>query len=124
MENSTEHVKSIREQIFAAKDIKEEIVDVPEWGVKIKLKSLTGEQGKDAWRKTPKNADGDINNVEYGYFLFIKSAHDVKTDRPLFGDEDLPRLMTKNLGVLARLSQKVTAISGLDLEAVEKAEKN
>ena len=123
--DSATKIKGIREQIFKAKDIKEEVVTVPEWGgVKIKLKSLTAAQSTEAYRKTPKDGKGDINAIQYGYYLFMKSAYDVESDQPLFDDSDLKALMEKNVGILTRLSQKVSVLCGLEDGAVENAQKN
>ncbi len=124
MESKSE-IKGIREQIFAAKDIAEEVVEVPEWGgVKIKLKSLTAAQSTDAYRKAPKDGKGQINAVQYGFYLFMKAAYDPKTDKLLFDDSDLNTLMKKNVGVLSRLANKVSMLSGLEDGAVENAQKN
>lgn len=117
---------SLRDLIAAADDITREIVDVPEWGVKLELRSASGADRALLLKQTV-NADGepdaDAWPLLWAYALVV-SAYDPETGQRAFTFDDVPMLQTKQAGVLTRLGNRCLELSGLTPDAVEGAKKS
>lgn len=118
---------SLRDKIQAAKDIKEEVVDVPEWDVQILVRGLNGEQRADlqaplAGKRGAPPAGKDIANFEAN--LLILACYDPETKEPVFEKGDRDWLKAKSGPALDRLSNVATRLSGLEKQAVAEAAKN
>jgi len=111
---------SHRDKILDADDIDEEIVDVPEWDVKILLRAMTGQQQV----RYADTVRGDDRGFMYADILMV-TAYDPETRELIFDPADREALSLKSGGVLNRLGMKVLALSGTDVEAaVEELEEN
>ena len=105
---------SLRDTILSADDLKESIEDVPEWGVKILLRGMTGRQ-----RVLYVESAGDRREFMYSDIL-IATAYDPETGKPVFDPADREALAEKSGGVLERLALKAMKLSGVSLEDAEK----
>ena len=101
------------EQILAADDTATEIVDCPEWKVKIKVRTLTGAE-KDAWETQILAAKkkGGINLAGLRTLLIVKSACDDQ-GKPSFSTSDVPKLNQKSALVLNRIYEVAAKLSGI-----------
>lgn len=122
---------SLAEQILAAQDIAYEAVDVPEWGVKVYVKGLTGTE-RDAYeaslRQMRPTLDGKglepvliTDNMRAK--MLVKCLVDEQGQR-VFTDQQIAALGAKNGRVLDRLHDVAARLSGMDSAAVEDAEGN
>lgn len=110
---------SLREQIFSADDITKELVEVPEWGVTVEIRSMTAAERA----KLGENATaGDKTDVGLMYALtVIASVYDPETGLPVFTDQDRAAILSKNGSVVERLATKALGSSGLTEKAVDEA---
>jgi hypothetical protein len=115
--------KALRAKIFEAKDIKTEIMNIPEWGVVIEVKALTGKTRAIVMTSSMgKNGKMDFEKMYAD--MVIYSTYDNETKEKIFEDTDREALSEKSGGVLERIAGKVMQLSGLMPESVDKAEKN
>jgi hypothetical protein len=113
-----------KDAIFAAKDTDVHEVEVPEWGGTILLRSMTGEQRNnyEYWAHQQSQAESpDYRGIRERLIICCAVDDD---GSPLFGDEDLAALASKNSEVIDRLHDKCQEICGMDSNALEDAAKN
>ena len=104
---------SLRDTILAADDIASETVDVPEWGVKVTLRGMTGKQRIQLVDKA--------SATEKGYMysdILIEMAYD-EDGGQIFDPADREALADKSGGVLERLALKVLQLSGVSVDDAE-----
>ena len=112
--------------ILAADDLKKEIVNVPEWGGEVIVRTLTA-AARDAYEASmvTRNADGglvsDMTNMRAK--LVAQSLVD-EAGNLLFSPEEVAQLAAKHAGVLDKLADVAQRLSGMGTKAVEEAEKN
>jgi hypothetical protein len=113
----------IRTQILNADDFETEIVDVPEWGVKVTVKSLTiAEQTEltDAVRKRTGKSDGEyqIDKRKFAPQLLIRTVID-DDGNPVFEQADADALSKKSGKAVARIVKVASRLAGLADDQVE-----
>lgn len=116
------HILSV-EDIDNASDIKEEIVEVSEWGGAVKVRGLTRDETRELFAEIASNVvadeDGNLpiaNQMDYQVALIVRGAIE-------------PELTAEVLGRRAQsgvkqLSDEIAVLSGLSDEAAEAAEKD
>lgn len=114
---------SIRDSIFAAADITEETVDVPEWGVTVKVRAMDG-AARATFIAQSAGPDGRIDPVKGYPSLLIATLRDPETDEPVFTAPDRDALMAKNGAVIDRVADVALRLCGLLPGAAEDAAKN
>jgi hypothetical protein len=119
---------SIRDTIFAADDLDSEIVEVPEWGVKVTLRALSGVQRSVMMDRTMPVDGGEASTPQvarwFNVMMLILCAYDPETGNALFTDEDLDALQQKNVAVIDRLGKLCAQKSGFAPDALEEATKS
>lgn len=96
--------------IIAAKDIEEEIVEVPEWDGSVRLVQMNAEETTAFTRDlNTKPATGDDGM----YLMLIHSARDAEGQR-IFTMEDLPALRKKSINALNRLQMIALRLNKMD----------
>ena len=114
-------MSTLRERILSASDIQEEIVDVPEWGVQVLVRGMTGAQ-RAAYLEAA--APGGRANIANAYaLLVITCALDPATRQPIFEMADRDALMAKSGRALERIAMAAMRLSGLTQAALAEAEK-
>lgn len=128
--------RSIRERIRDADDVNYKDVEVPEWGVTLRLFSMNGKeraeffapfQVEDASSETDEQLRDRLTAMTPA--LLIVTAYDpAGGDHPnpsfrVFHDDDLDWLATKNSGITERLGAVALKLSGLDRDARDRAGK-
>jgi len=114
---------NLREAILAAQDSKRIPVEVPEWGVKVYLRTLTGAE-RDAFegglmKGKGKNRAPDLANLRAR--LVALCAVDADGKR-IFADDDIHALGGKAAAPLDRLfsaAQELNSLSDKDVEELE-----
>lgn len=114
---------NLRETILAAQDSKRIPVEVPEWGVTVYLRTLSGTE-RDAFEGGLMKGKGkqrapDLANLRAR--LVALCAVDADGKR-IFADDDIPALGAKASAPLDRLfsaAQELNGLSGKDVEDLE-----
>lgn len=114
---------SLRDQILAAQDIKEEILNVPEWGVSVLIRGLSARQ-RARLLQDAIDARGRPDLEKIYPELAILTVHDPDTREPVFKPADRENLAEKSGAALERIAQAAMRLSGLRPEDLEMAEKN
>jgi len=113
-----------RDDILSRDDLNIVAVPVPEWGGKVYIKTLTGEQ-RDAFeqacinRRKAKNPDSRGLKAE----LVIMAAT-TEDGKLLFARTDMPALLKKSAPALERLYETAAELSGLTESAAKELEGN
>ena len=113
----------LRETILAAGP-KLEKVNVPEWGVDVWLKPLSGDE-RDLFNSLRKSHEEKGTGIFKGVCapLLILAIRDEKGE-PVFKPDDAAALLAKDGAVLDRLSETLIKISGLTQEEKDAAKKD
>lgn len=117
-----------REQIIGAdaKDDRDyDIVDCPEWGGEVRLRSITGRQ-RDEYEQSmiqQSGSDRRVNLRNARAKLIILCAVD-EDGRPLFTSEDLTALGRKNAKPLDRLFEAAQKLVGMSDDDVKRLTEN
>jgi len=107
---------SIRDQILAKQDIPSEMVDVPEWGVKVEVRGMTGAERTRIMDKATQNA-GDVN-LQFVYpEIVIATAFDPETGEQVFKPSDRDALLAKSATALDRIAAVGMRLSGFTAES-------
>ena len=109
----------LRDKIRQASDIDSEIVDVPEWGVKVEVRSMTGLQRS----RYLKRVGGDAGEVDFEVLyplLLVSTCHDPESGERLFTEDDVDWLNEKSSRPVERLATVANRLSGLDQNAESK----
>lgn len=112
-----------RDEIFSAEDIRYEIVEVPEWGGAIKLRSLSGAERDDFEAKSMVGHGNKqrINTRRIRARLIAMCAID-ENNHQLFEPADVMKLSEKSAAALERLFEAAQRLSGMtddDLRELE-----
>jgi hypothetical protein len=111
---------SLRDKIFTADDITKELVEVPEWGVTIEIRSMTAAQRATLTEGVSSVDKVDVSNM-YAKTV-IATVFDPETGLPVFTDKDREAILSKNGAVIERLATKALGSSGLSDKAVDEAQ--
>jgi hypothetical protein len=108
------------DQILAAKDIKTEVVHVPEWGGDIRMKGLTGRERDEfeASMLETKGGKQKQNTANFRARLLAKCIVD-ESGAALFHSSQIKLLGEKSAAALQRLFNKANEMSGLSEEDVD-----
>lgn len=113
---------SLRDQIFAADDIRKEVVEIPEWGCSIEVRSLNGAD-RARILETGVDAAGNVSLQSVYPEMVIASAHDPETGEQIFDHSDKDGLMAKNALAIDRIAVVAVKLSGLESDSVDEAGK-
>jgi hypothetical protein len=101
--------------LLAVNDAKEEWLPIPEWGFKIKIKSLSkADQIKCRKRAT---RQGKVDDDAFEGHLLLSGIVS-----PRLSPEHLDRLQAKNVGVVTRITRRILELSSMVADDVEEAE--
>ena len=110
---------NIRSKALNAKDIRSELVEIPEWDhVKIEVRGFTLQERLDFYGRV---SDGEtINRDNFLPELVISACFDPDTGQRVFEPADRDMLKTKSAGALEKLTSVAMRLSGLqDTDVVE-----
>lgn len=109
-----------REQVLEALDLEFEVVDVPEWGGKVRVKGLTGQE-RDWFESSLIITTGKIQKVDTQNIrakLCAMCMVDNDGSR-LFSDQDVALLGRKSAAALDRVYEVASRLSKISKEDVE-----
>ena len=110
-----------RAAIFAAEDLKSEIVGVPEWGGAVKVQEMSGAL-RIRWENAVAGLGADAGLKILGA-LVVCSVVD-ESGEPLFTDADIDALGKKTAAALTLVYNAATKVSGLRPADLDNAVKN
>ena len=116
-------VVSIREKILNADDIRQEIVSVNEWGVKLLVKGMTGSQ-RARMMSSAVDRKGNMDFEKMYAELVISGSYDPESGEKIFSSADKDALNEKSGGALEKIAKVCMNLSGLTDEEMDKIEKN
>lgn len=99
--------------ILASVDVRENELDVPEWGCSLLVRGLTKRQQLEV-RKNSTLANGETDQSQVELHLFMAGVVE-----PQFRPEHLARLFDKSAGAIDRVNKEITDLSGMTESAVE-----
>lgn len=114
-----------RDAILAADDVLYEYMDIPEWGGRIRVRSLSG-RDRDAYdaeayalsQASPNDPSAALR--DYRSRRVARAIVDEDGKR-VFSKADVDALSSKNASVIDRIDDVVTRLSGMDTEAIRRA---
>lgn len=112
----------LKNTIFAALDARTEPVEVPEWGVTLYVKTMTGSE-RAAFITKAEDARKSNNPLDAVAWLVVMTAAEANGQR-LFSDDDFGKVNGKSANVLDRISTASAKLNGLTDGAVDEAKKN
>lgn len=104
-----------RDQILGAKDLVEEIVEIPEWGGAVKIRSFSKAVQHELRERATQGDEIDLHKLEV--YTVLEAVIE-----PQFTADDFEALKAKSSGAIDRILQRVYAITGQRREDVEAAE--
>ena len=118
-----------RESILGASDRIAGFVDVPEWGGRVHIATLTVAQRAkflDALGRLGSSADPVEQGIKYfrSQVELIASGVVDADSQPMFTDQDVERLTTKSPAIVGRVYDQIVRLNGFSVVATEEAAKN
>lgn len=111
-------MSTLRDKILNADDRQSENVEVPEWGVTVEVRGLSGAD-RAVFLADAITPDGKVDFTKVWPNLLIAGVYDPDTGEPVFDRADRDAINLKSAGVTERLAKVVQRLSGLDEESVE-----
>lgn len=108
-----------KHQIFAADDLRNEIVAMKEWGGDIKIRVMSVREQLNFDKFLASKPD----DKEMAFFLIVKSCID-ENNQPLFTEDDIQFLEQKSADSILKLFQAILALNKQRPDDVEKLAKN
>jgi hypothetical protein len=115
-----------RDQILEASDLKTAVVDVPEWGGSVTVRTMTGAD-RDAFEQTLVITDGKGGQIRDISNLRVKLLAMTMVDDAgnlLFSESDIAPLAKKSAVALERVFKAANTLNGTDDAAEGEAVKN
>lgn len=121
----------LRDKILSVSDIKTERLEIPDWGVEVEVRGLTGAgRARINAASTVRHVDdaGATSLVKDEAILYplliIASVFDPATGTPVFGEADRDAIGGKSAGVLEDVAMAICRLSGITADAVTVIRKN
>lgn len=115
------------DEIVAANDIQYDYVEVPEWGGRLRVKSLTGEERSKVFaaiRAHGKQIHDDDEAASIFYARVIAASAVDEDDKLVIGQKNALALTKKNAAALTRVFKVCARLSGLGDDEIEKAKED
>lgn len=111
------------DEIWAAKDIEERVVPVPQWNGAVRIRTLSQKQSADLRRKAqrinPATRQSELDNEALEQLLFIEGVIE-----PKFTAADYGRLSEKSMAAMTVVLKAVMDASGFSSESINEATKS
>lgn len=114
-ENPTKN--ALRDKILQAQDLRSELLDVPHWGVKVEIRTLTAKERSSLIGKAMNRQTGDIDYGILYPLLVVACTYDPETGEKVFTEADTDALGGKSGAAMEHIAQKAADLSGLTEEA-------
>jgi hypothetical protein len=108
---------SLLDRIIAA-ELKESVIDVPQWGASIGIREFTADQRMKFAEQAQKNASRALVRS------VIDCTFDPETKKPLFEPAHQDLLLEKSGAAIGVISDAIIELSGMSAKSAETLEKN
>lgn len=112
----------LRGKILAANDATSELVEVPEWGVTVEVRSITAKE-RALLLNDAANNQGKVDLSKIYPDMVIAATFDPDTGERVFSEADKDEISGKNGKAVERIADVAGRLSGMNGDA-EKAVKN
>ena len=109
------------DDIWAAHDIREDVVSVPEWGGNVRIRALTLEQMATLANRATKRQPNGQEAIDRETSVALTLVYGMI--EPKLSEKDVPKLLAKSANAVTRIVQAITALGVTD-EAVTDAAKS
>jgi hypothetical protein len=116
-------MSNLSDRIFELEDVDAETVEVPAWGMKLEVRSMTGLERAGMLEKYI-TGDGTMNVRDLYPSLIIACVYDPETGEKVFGPQDHDRLNGRNAAALEKLAQAAMRLSGIGAQDQEQLGKD
>ena len=109
-----------KEDILKADDLKREIINVPEWGGEVQIRTMTGEERDSFDSEMIRDEKKTFKNIRAKFLALIICDDNGKR---VFSDEDISALGKKSAAALDRIfsaGQKLNKLTNEDIEDLAK----
>ena len=113
---------SMRDTIFAKSDIPAEQTHVPEWGLDVEVRGMTG-LDRTRILDMALTANGNVNLSVVYPEIIIGTCFDPETGEKVFEPDDREAILSKSAQAIDRLAQVGMRLSGFTEEAADEAGK-
>lgn len=113
---------SLRDKILQASDIVTERVEVPEWGIEVDVKTMTGAERAKIMQSVAETGSMEFTNVYPE--VVIACTYDPETGERVFSYDDKPHLMAKSGLAIDRIALVGLRLSGFTKEASDELGKD
>lgn len=110
---------SMRDKIRSTPDSSAEVVEIPEWDVKIEVRSMTARTRARMLRECVDPEEGTMDFELLYPALLVACSYDPETGEAVFDESDIVWINDKASGPVERLAQAGMRLSGLSREAVD-----
>jgi hypothetical protein len=110
------NIVSLRDQIFKAKDISSELMEIKEWGVTVEIRTMTARERATLMENALDPDTGQAVMSKIYPEVAIATVYDPETGQPVFEKGDIDALLGKSGTVIERIAQKALQVSGLSNE--------
>lgn len=108
----------LRDRIFSCDDAQRRTVEIPEWGLSLEVRGMSGAARAAIMQATADN-DGAINFTRMIPDIIIGCTFDPETGEQVFDEGDRDALMMKSGKALDRIVETAMEISGMTPNAVD-----
>lgn len=115
----------LKDTILSADDIDREMVEVPEWGVTVEMRSMTIAErtyAMKSWSKPREDGEGtEVDQEKFYPMLLAASIFDPETGEKVFDRAEVEKLGEKSSKVVERLAGVAIRLSGMGQGDVDAA---
>lgn len=113
---------SLRDKILAADDIQVELVDVPEWGVTVEVRGMSGHD-RALILEAAADSDGKISVGRMYAETVIAATYDPETGQRVFQQSDVDALLSKSAAPMDRIASVGMRLARMEAGAADAAKK-
>lgn len=116
---------SLRDEILKADDLRREALQIPEWGITVWVRTMTGAE-RDAFEESTYRVNGDnveVNRKNLRARLAVLTLCDESGSR-LFGDDETDLVAKKSSAAVDRIFELASRINGISKSDEETLAKN
>jgi hypothetical protein len=114
---------SLRDRIIATNDTQSEILNVPEWGLDVEIRGMSG-AARANMTQTAADNNGGVDYVRMMPNIVIGCVFDPETGERVFNDDDHEIVMEKSGSALDNIVKVAMRLSGFGDKAVDEAGKD
>ncbi len=117
-------IVSLADKIRSAKDNEAKVVDVPEWGVRLELRSMSAKQRAGMQRFVADDLEAEERQVGMWSYILTSCVFDPETGDAVFTEDDMDWVLgEKSFAVLDDLTSQCLQVSQATEDSLDDAGK-